>query len=295
MNERKKYIEMHESRIWQSTDGKWYTYLPDLDKKRKLIKRKSESEIKDAIVKYYKNSETDMTILDVFDSWIDKKLQRREIQKQTYDRYKRDFDRFYSFRKFGNRKIRYVDEDSLEDFVISSIVENNLTSKAYSNLRTITKGIFLHGKKKGNTNLNINNFFDDLDLSSKIFSKSSKKDSDNVYSEEELLKIIEELNKSQKIVHLGVLLAVYTGMRVGEIVALKWEDIHTDYIHINRRQVRYKDDNNVDVYEIKDSAKTEAGTRDVVIIPQVRKILKDAWRINPFTEYIFEKIGKIYI
>ena len=292
MNERKKYLDMHDSKIWQSTDGKWYTYLPDLDKKRKLIKRKSESEIKDAIVKYYKNSETDMTISDVFDSWIDKKLQRREIQKQTYDRYKRDFDRFYSFRKFGNRKIRYVDEDSLEDFVISSIVENNLTSKAYSNLRTITKGIFLHGKKKGNTNLNINNFFDDLDLSSKIFSKSSKKDSDNVYSEEELLKIIEELNKSQKIVHLGVLLAVYTGMRVGEIVALKWEDIHTDYIHINRRQVRYKDDNNVDVYEIKDSAKTEAGTRDVVIIPQVRKILKDARRINPFTEYIFEKNGK---
>lgn len=292
MNERKKYLDMHDSKIWQSTDGKWYTYLPDLDKKRKLIKRKSESEIKDAIVKYYKNSETDMTISDVFDSWIDKKLQRREIQKQTYDRYKRDFDRFYSFRKFGNRKIRYVDEDSLEDFVISSIVENNLTSKAYSNLRTITKGIFLHGKKKGNTNLNINNFFDDLDLSSKIFSKSSKKDSDNVYSEEELLKIIEELNKSQKIVHLGVLLAVYTGMRVGEIVALKWEDIHTDYIHINRRQVRYKDDNNVDVYEIKDSAKTEAGTRDVVIIPQVKKILKDARRINPFTEYIFEKNGK---
>ena len=292
MNERKKYLDMHDSKIWQSTDGKWYTYLPDLDKKRKLIKRKSESEIKDAIVKYYKNSETDMTISDVFDNWIDKKLQRREIQKQTYDRYKRDFDRFYSFRKFGNRKIRYVDEDSLEDFVISSIVENNLTSKAYSNLRTITKGIFLHGKKKGNTNLNINNFFDDLDLSSKIFSKSSKKDSDNVYSEEELLKIIEELNKSQKIVHLGVLLAVYTGMRVGEIVALKWEDIHTDYIHINRRQVRYKDDNNVDVYEIKDSAKTEAGTRDVVIIPQVRKILKDARRINPFTEYIFEKNGK---
>ena len=292
MNERKKYLDMHDSKIWQSTDGKWYTYLPDLDKKRKLIKRKSESEIKDAIVKYYKNSETDMTISDVFDNWIDKKLQRREIQKQTYDRYKRDFDRFYSFRKFGNRKIRYVDEDSLEDFVISSIVENNLTSKAYSNLRTITKGIFLHGKKKGNTNLNINNFFDDLDLSSKIFSKSSKKDSDNVYSEEELLKIIEELNKSQKIVHLGVLLAVYTGMRVGEIVALKWEDIHTDYIHINRRQVRYKDDNNVDVYEIKDSAKTEAGTRDVVIIPQVKKILKDARRINPFTEYIFEKNGK---
>ena len=32
MNERKKYLEMHKSKIWQSTDGKWYTFLPDLKK-----------------------------------------------------------------------------------------------------------------------------------------------------------------------------------------------------------------------------------------------------------------------
>lgn len=292
MNERRKYLEMHESKIWQSTDGKWYTYLPDINKKRKLIKRKTESELKDEIVKYYKSLETELTVSDVFDNWIEKKIKRREIQKQTYDRYKRDFDRFYSFKKFGDRKIRYIDEDSLEEFIIDSITEKALTAKAYSNLRTITKGIFLFGKKKGNTNLNINNFFDNLDLSSKIFYKSSKTDSDNVYSEEEILKIIDELNKTPKIVQLGVLLALYTGMRVGEVVALKWEDIHPDYIHVNRRQIRYKDDNGVDVYEIKDSAKTEAGTRDVVVVTQVKKILKDARKINPFTEYIFEKDGK---
>jgi hypothetical protein len=56
MNERRKFLEKHESRIWQSTDGKWYTYLPDLVKGKKLVKRSSEDALKDAIIEYYKNT-----------------------------------------------------------------------------------------------------------------------------------------------------------------------------------------------------------------------------------------------
>ena len=291
MNERKKYIEMHESRIWQSTDGKWYTYLPDMNKKRKLIKRKSEDEILNEIVKYYKNVDDEQTVEQVYYEWIENKQKTKEIQKQTCDRYTVDFNRFYTLNNFKNRKIRFINEDDLEDFIIDSITENNLTSKAYSNLRTITRGLFMYAKKKKKTSVNINNFFEDLDLSNKIFSKQKRKSEDNVFSDKELFDIQNVLESNIKITGLGVLLAIYTGMRVGEIVALKWEDVFDDYIHINRHQIMYKNDDGKRVYQIVDCAKTDAGTRDVVIIPKVKKILREARKINPFTEYIFEKNG----
>ena len=75
-----------------------------------------------------------------------------EIQKQSYDRYKTDFDRFFVnneyFKNFCDRKVRYITEDDLEEFIKVSISKMNLTQKAYSGLRTIVNGIFKYSKKK---------------------------------------------------------------------------------------------------------------------------------------------------
>ena len=39
MNERKKYLDMHKNKIWQSEkDHKWRTYLPNEEKGRELVK-----------------------------------------------------------------------------------------------------------------------------------------------------------------------------------------------------------------------------------------------------------------
>lgn len=293
MNERIKYLEMHQSKIWQSTDGKWYTYLPDIEKGRRLLKRKSEKEIVDEVIKYYKENQAEPTIDDVFHEWIERKLQYGEIQKQTYDRYLIDYRRFYENTNFSKRKVQYLDENSLEDFIMECISKKKLTSKAYGNLRIITRGMLMYAKKRKYTTFNANIFFNDLELSSKIFTKNYKADEEIVFSKDEIQKIIAFLEAEKpKITNLGVLIAIYTGMRVGEIVALKWEDIHENYIHINRRQVMYNGEDDCRIYEVKDCPKTEAGIRDVVIVPEVEKYLKRAKHINPFTKYVFEKNGK---
>ena len=56
MDERKKYLDMHVSRIWQSTDGKWYTYLPN-GEKRRLVKRSTKKDLEDLIFDFYKEYE----------------------------------------------------------------------------------------------------------------------------------------------------------------------------------------------------------------------------------------------
>ena len=96
MNERKRYLEQHNYEVWKGKDERYYTYLPDKHSKsgRKLLKRTNESAIEDAIVDYYKNMSNEPYIEDVYNMWIESKLSYGEIQRQTYDRYSTDYDRY---------------------------------------------------------------------------------------------------------------------------------------------------------------------------------------------------------
>ena len=291
MNERKKYLNMHPYSVWEGKDGKWYTYLPDDEKGRKLKKLATKKSIEDFIVKYYKQAEDEPNVKHVFYEWLEKKLKYGEIQKQTYDRYINDFEKYFIPKPISVSKIRYVTENQIEDFIMETIVENNLTAKAWGNVRIIIRGMFAYAKKRKYTQLNITMFLSELDISKKVFAKSKRKDELNVFTEEELKMIIAKLWERNTIGHLGVLMAIYTGMRVGEISALKWEDVKEDYIHINRSQIKFKDENGKSKYDIRNSPKTDTGIRDVVIIPELRMVLRRLRLINPFTEYVFEKNG----
>lgn len=290
MNERKKYLEAHKFNIWQGTNGKWYTYLPDAQNNRRLIKRNDLNTINDVIVEYYKSLEVEPTIEEVFNKWINYKIERNEIQRQTVDRYKTDFERFFT--DISQRKIKYIDCELLEKFVINGIKKHKLSAKGWENFRLVLKGVFKYAKKRGYSQIDINMFISDLDLSKKIFTHVSKDDADNIFMPDELSEIVSRCNDKGKLNELGILLAAYTGMRVGEIVALKWEDVFDTYIYVHRTQIRFKDDNGKDVYEIRDTPKTEAGIRKIAIVPEVSKILKKLKAINPFTEYIFERKNK---
>ena len=125
MNERKKYLNMHNSKIWKSTDGNWYTYLQH-DEERRLVKRKTEKALQDKIIDHYKQKENEPDIKSVFHEWIDRKLHYGEIQKQTYDRYLIEYNKYFKGTSFEKRKIKYLEENALEDFIMDAIKEHNL-------------------------------------------------------------------------------------------------------------------------------------------------------------------------
>lgn len=297
MNERKKFIEMHEHEVWQGKNGLWYSYLPDNKKGRKLIKKKTKEAIYDDIVKYYKSKENEPTIKNVFYMWANEKLEYNEIQKQTYDRYETDFDRYFVnnqyFKNFGNRKIRYLSEDDLETFIKLSIAKLNLTQKAYSNLRTIVNGIFKYAKKKGYTDISITHFMGDLDLSRRSFRKNVKDKMSEVFQEEEFDKMISYLRSHQEDMRcLGLLLTFETGIRVGELSSLKPSDIQNGYIHIRRTEVKYKDDNGKWVLDVKEYPKTEAGDRYVIINDNAQNTIDCIKSARWNGEYLFMENGR---
>ena len=293
MNERKRYLDSHTHKIW-SKENKYYTYLPDEHSARgmKLLKRTSLRALEDSIIAYYKEQEKSPHFNNIFNSWIEEKIKYGEIQKQTKDRYVADYERFIAGTNIEKIKFKSITEEILEDFIKSTIHTKKLTSKAWSGLRTIINGCFKYGKKHGHTLISITQFMGDMELSSKIFEKKIKLDDEYVFTDEEL-KLIENkiMLEDKSLLNRGVLLIFQTNLRTGELSALKWSDIHDDYINISKTEVRYKD-NGKYVFEVRDFPKTEAGVRKVILTDKAKAILNDIRTLNPDSDYIFVKNGK---
>jgi integrase len=291
MNERKRYLESHESKVWKASDGRWATYLPDRTSKtgRKLLKKKTKEQIEDAIVKYYKEEENDPYIEDVFNAWTESKMKYGEILPQTYDRYETDFHRFFDGEKISKVKFRFITEDMLEDFIKTTIHERNLTAKGWGNLRTVINGIFKYGKKKKLTEISITRFMGDLDLSRKAFKRRYFTDEESVFTDPEIEKITDFIHEHPSLINYGILLAFQTGLRAGEIAALQSGDLNGNVLNVTKTEERYKDAETREYrFEIRGYTKGAIGHRQVVMTEDAVKTFKALVRMNPFSEYIFK-------
>lgn len=285
--ERKKLLRLHQHSIWQGRGGYWYTYLDGSQ-----IKRKSQRKLEDCLVEYYRNQVESPPFETVFYEWVKKKLSYGEIQRQTYDNYIREYESLIGKSSLSTKRMREISEEWLEDFIKSTISDHRLTSKRWGNLRVIISGTVKYAKKRGYTDISMRVFLDELDLSTKIFRHKLKADSDQVFTKEEICKIKNYiLAREPSIVELGVLLAIETGMRRGEIAALKKEDIEDDYIHVCRTEIRYKDASGKTVFDIRESTKGRDGERKVVLTEFAKEVLEKAKSKNSEGQYVFEKNG----
>jgi len=297
MNEKKKYLEMHKQGIWLASDGYWKTHLYYPDTGRKVVKKKTEGELKDLICKHYKSLENEPTIRKVFDEWIGEKLLYTEIRKQTADRYRTDFERYFvnnkDFMFFSERKIRYLGEEELENFIRLTIANMELTQKAYSGLRTIINGIFRYGKKKKLTSLSITEFMGDLDISRKAFKRKKSSKEDEVYQEFEAEKLTEYLAKQESELRcLGLLLIFQTGMRIGELCGLKVEDFSENFVHIQRTEVKYKNTDAKWVLDVQEFPKSDAGDRFIILNDSAKKTIEHIMLSRTDGDFLFCENGK---
>ncbi|MCR5755377.1 MAG: site-specific integrase [Acetatifactor sp.] len=289
MQKREELLGKHKYDIWQGTNGKWYTYLPDEEKGRKLLKKATREAIEDAVIKYWQIASDDPTVKEIFYMWIREKLEYEEIAKNTYDRYETDFIRFFS-NDFGKMRIKKVTREDLEIFIKTTIRDKQLTAKAYAGLRTLLLGIFKYAKKCQYTDLSISLFFSDLSLSKKIFKRNIRCDEKEVFTEAEIEKLIFQIKWNESIRTLGVLLAIQTGLRPGELSALKPIDIHLKErcIHVQRSEIKYKDTEGKNVIEVRDYPKSDAGDRYLILTDDALLTAKKLLQINAFGEYLFQ-------
>lgn len=287
---RKELLEKHPYKIWEGKDGKWYTYLPDQKKGRALKKRTTQKAIEDDVVSYLKSELENPTLAEVFNEWNDHRLELKKISDATHLRNRQVFNRHY--KEFGQKRIKTIDADAIGEFLEAQIPEHNLTAKAFSNLKTITRGFLKRAKRRKLINFSVEELFQEIDTSEADFKKTIKEDYEEVFSEEEMPVIMEYLERNHDMMNLGILLMFVTGARIGEIVALKHSDFEGNVFRIRRTETRFRDESGKYVHIVKEFPKSQAGVR-TAIIPKDYEWLAKAVRLqNPFCEYVFMKDGE---
>lgn len=291
MAEREKYLENHK--IWQGKNRFWYTKL-EIDEKLVLVKKSKKEAVEKEIIQYEKEREKNPTVQDVFYEFINLKLRYKDISRPTYDRYTRDYEKYIKGKKIERMRFRLLTEEYLETFIRETIADNNLTAKAYSNLKTIIRGMLIYAKGKYTT-ISAGSFFSDLQFSKNTFERRIVSKEKEVYMEDEIPLVMDYLNSSGKITHLGILLTFHTGLRVGELATIEKSDIVVEdgsmFIHIQRTETKYKEGKKY-VRMVKEYPKSSAGDRYVFCTDKAKAIVERILSINTGGKYLFEKDGE---
>ena len=133
----------------------------------------------------------------------------------------------------------------------------------------------------------------DLELSKNIFRQRIFTDEESVFTRKEVDKIVDYIDcQKESMINLGIKLVFETGLRAGELSALKAEDFDGNVITVRRTEIMYKDENDHCVFEVREKTKGRDGIRKVIVTDRAIRILKRIMELNPDGEYLFMRDGE---
>lgn len=168
-----------------------------------------------------------------------------------------------------------ISETSAQEFVLAKL-KDGLSQKSVKDIVIVLKMILKHGKKYNMIS------FDGFDLQ---YPTDNSKRNIDVLNVADFKKLLDYLKDHFTFRNLGIQIAMSTGMRIGEICALTWQDVdmETGIINISRtiqRIYTINEDNGKRKTEvIVDNAKTQSSHRDIPLSPDLIKIMKPLLKI----------------
>ena len=286
--EEKKLLARHPYKPFE-TEGGWAVYLPDDSKaeRRRKVRRKKKEDIEKVIVEFQRGLIQDPTVQTIFEEWNRSRWEMGKIAETTYLRNDQIFKRH--FQAFGRKHMSELSPVMVGDFLEGEIYRCSLTAKAFANLKGITKGLLKRAKKKGFVSFPVQEIFDDLDVSDCSFAKSIHEDKEEVFDEQETEAVIQYCQENLDLRNAGILLMFLTGMRVGEMSAIRHEDIHDCAIDVRRTETRSAKEGGGYLYPVKDYPKTKAGVRTVVVPREYEALIARLYWASADREYVFQE------
>lgn len=270
----------------KSDNDRWQTYYKDSTGKRKCLKAGNEEELLLKLADIYIDSKNidKLTFEKLFHEWLAYKSAVVN-SPNTIKRHEQHYAKYFAASPLASKKIRRLDSLTLESEFNSIIRENNLTRKEWINIKTIPKGMFEYALRKQYITKNPMDGVAILVKFKQINKKSGKTQTYNSEELEELNRYLDaKFTETGDTSFLAVKLNFLLGLRCGELVALRWEDLEDNHLHIVREEVRNQVDNTLSIAE---HTKTY-NDRYVVLIPKALDILK---RIPRTGDYIFMRNG----
>lgn len=272
-------LRNYENAIYLSGDGRWHTYFT-YEGKRQHIAKSTREKVEDAIVQFYKKQEKQKqcTLATLYPIWLDYKA-TCTATSNTVKRIDNDWNKYYMNTDIIDIPLERLDYITLNSWANNIVSSYGMTRKQYGNMSIIMRQGLEYAVEK---ELIKESPFGRVKVAGRLFQKTVKKESETqVYmTDEQPLIEAEAFWQSEETgssVPLAIPLCFQTGLRVGELVALKKSDIKGDYLYVQRSEVRVpkklKNGWGKTTYEVVDHTKTEAGTRRIYLTAKAREIL----------------------
>ena len=216
-----------------------------------------------------------MKLKEWLDIWLNK-YTKFAVKLRTYERYR------YIIEKHINPKLGEFNLDdllavTLQDYVLSELESGNLiSSKGLANNSVIGIVNVLKSALKLAKSLEISA----LDNSDKIKLPMATEKPVTAFEKWEQEKLEKYCLASNKTNYLGIVICLYTGIRLGELLALTWNDIDfkSGIMTISKTAYRIKQNGKPQV--VIDKPKTKNSSRLIPLPKQLLEILKRTKRIS---------------
>lgn len=303
--------KVHTSKISRLASGQYYTYVPDPSrpKGRRQVKRATAEELEQYLLEYYskEHHEHGLTYADLYAEWMEhQKLfvnvdnPHRGMSPSTIRRYERDYDKYISDSLLAGLLIRDITPTRLEKELVTIVTEHQMTEKAAKNLLGYISMSFDYAERAEYVRRNPFRLVERKLILARTVYVPPKDDSERILTLSELSALRKavlqhELRFPKYAPDYAIELAMMTGMRIGEIAALRWECIDENCIHIDYAERRY--DYKDRVADIVIGEPKNRKHRKIPLTPEMRKLFHRI-QIQQIadSEYVFvqEKTGERY-
>lgn len=231
-------------------------------KRRRFFTAKQAAEAK---------SSEEMMFEDVCMMWLESK--RLSVKESTYARYRTVIKKHFCT-YFSGLYISQITEQSAQSF-IESLVSNH-KPKTVKDIASVLKQIISYA------NIQVLS----LPVTVNIRLPKESKSKTEVFSSSEYRKLLQALQRNPDLDHLGILICLQTGVRLGEICGLRFGDINFERktISIQRTIQRIQDGNGGTRFLI-DTPKTENSVREIPLSSMLMKHL-EPYRLYPKNNYL---------
>lgn len=180
-----------------------------------------------------------------------KNINLKDRTKNLYEYLKNQ----YIIPYFNNFNMENINENILQEFLIH-LADKPLSTNTIKLIWRIVKNVI----KENQIGINLKNI---------IVPRTHEKQV-NAFTKHEQKQIEDQLNISKNPKHIGILLSLYLGLRLGETLALKWEDVDFSNKVINIKRTVYVEKNKLK-YSV---PKTKSSIRTIPLPHFLEIILK---------------------
>ncbi len=223
--------------IYKRKDGRWEAryekgYNSEGKKIYGSVYAKTYSEVKSKRKLYLVNPQRKKavqygSIPQIASEWL--YIKKHSIGITTFNKYESILLNYIN-PYFSNMLIAMVRKVDIANF-ISWLKIKDIKISTINTILSVLKQIFFHAEEEYNIK---------CPVIRKL--KNPKSNDKRVLSKSEQEKLVNYLLKNDSIYSFGTLLALHTGIRLGELCALEWPDITDGKIHISKTMQRLKND-----------------------------------------------------